>query len=61
MGKSSDAQWVRQGVLKIMIRRFFSDERGNYALMTAVAIVPIMGALALGVDYAEMARSGRRR
>ena len=39
-----------------MIRRFFSDERGNYALMTVVAIVPIMGALALGVDYTEMAR-----
>ena len=44
-----------------MIRRFFSDERGNYALMTAVAIVPIMGALALGVDYAEMASSARKR
>ena len=39
-----------------MIRRFFSDERGNYALLTAVAIVPIMGALALGVDYAEMSK-----
>ena len=39
-----------------MIRRFFSDERGNYALLTVVAIVPIMGALALGVDYAEMSK-----
>ena len=39
-----------------MIRSFFSDERGNYALLTAVAIVPIMGALALAVDYAEMSR-----
>ena len=39
-----------------MIRRFFSDERGNYALMTAVAIVPIMGGLALAVDYTEMSR-----
>ena len=39
-----------------MIRSFFKDERGNYALLTAVAIVPIMGALALGVDYAEMSR-----
>jgi Flp pilus assembly protein TadG len=39
-----------------MIRRFFSDERGNYALLTAVSIVPIMGALALGVDYAEMSK-----
>ena len=39
-----------------MIRRFFSDERGNYALLTVVAIVPIMGGLALGVDYAEMCK-----
>ena len=39
-----------------MIRRFLSDERGNYALLTVVAIVPIMGALALGVDYAEMSK-----
>ena len=38
------------------MRSFFKDERGNYALLTAVAIVPIMGALALGVDYAEMSR-----
>ena len=30
-----------------MIRRFFSDERGNYALLTVVSIVPIMGGLAL--------------
>ena len=39
-----------------MIRSFFKDERGNYALLTTVAIVPIMGALALAVDYAEMSR-----
>src|SRR6185436_14704471 len=39
-----------------MVRSFFKDERGNYALLTAVAIVPIMGGLALGVDYAEMSR-----
>jgi Flp pilus assembly protein TadG len=39
-----------------MIRRFLNDKRGNYALMTVVAVVPIMGALALGVDYAEMSK-----
>ena len=39
-----------------MIRRFFSDERGNYALMTVMSIVPILGGLALGVDYTEMSR-----
>lgn len=39
-----------------MIRRFLRDQRGSYALMTAVAIVPIMGALALAVDYTEMSK-----
>jgi Flp pilus assembly protein TadG len=39
-----------------MLRRFFGDRRGNYALLTAVAIVPIMGGLALAVDYSEMAK-----
>lgn len=39
-----------------MFRRFLRDTRGNYMLMTAIAIVPIMGALALGVDYTEMNR-----
>jgi Flp pilus assembly protein TadG len=33
-----------------------TDRRGNYALMTAVAMVPLMGGLALAVDYAEMNR-----
>jgi Flp pilus assembly protein TadG len=39
-----------------MLRRFASDRRGNFMLMTAAAIVPIMGGLALAVDYAEMSR-----
>jgi Flp pilus assembly protein TadG len=39
-----------------MIGRFFGDERGNYALMMVVAIVPIMGGLALAVDYTQMAK-----
>jgi Flp pilus assembly protein TadG len=50
-----DTQRVRQG-LQAMIRRFWNNERGNYALMTVVAIVPIMGALALAVDYTEMSK-----
>ncbi|MER9653711.1 pilus assembly protein [Mesorhizobium sp. M0152] len=37
-----------------MIRRFGSDRRGNYALMTVLAMVPLMGAVAIGVDYTEM-------
>ncbi len=38
------------------MREFLSDRRGNYALMTAVALVPIMGGLAIAVDFAEMNR-----
>jgi len=39
-----------------MLRRFLSDKRGNYMLLTAAAIIPIMGGLAVAVDYAEMSR-----
>ena len=39
-----------------MIANFLKDRRGNYALMTAVALVPIMGGLALAVDFTEMNR-----
>jgi Flp pilus assembly protein TadG len=39
-----------------MIRKFLSDRRGNYMLLTAAAIVPIMGGLAIAVDYTEMAK-----
>lgn len=41
---------------KSMIRKFLKDERGNYAIMTVAAMVPIMGALALAIDYAEISR-----
>ncbi|BCH26578.1 hypothetical protein MesoLjLb_63630 [Mesorhizobium sp. L-8-3] len=41
---------------KAMIRRFLRDIRGNYAMMTAIATVPIMGGLALAVDYGQMSR-----
>ncbi|WP_127519903.1 hypothetical protein [Mesorhizobium sp. Z1-4] len=39
-----------------MLRRFLSDTRGNYLLMTAAAIVPILGGMAIAVDYTEMSR-----
>lgn len=39
-----------------MFRKFFRDERGNYALMTVIALVPLMGALVLAVDYTEISR-----
>jgi len=39
-----------------MILTFFRDRRGNYAMITAVAVVPIMGSLALAVDYTEMSK-----
>ncbi len=39
-----------------MLRRFLSDTRGNYMLMTAAAMVPILGGLAVAVDYTEMSR-----
>lgn len=37
-----------------MLRRFIKDTRGNYALLTAAAMVPIAGALAISVDFSEM-------
>jgi Flp pilus assembly protein TadG len=39
-----------------MLRRFLADQRGNYALITAITMVPLMGAIAVGVDYTEMSR-----
>jgi Flp pilus assembly protein TadG len=39
-----------------MIREFLRNKSGNYALITVFALVPLMGALALGVDYAELTR-----
>ncbi|RWB42497.1 MAG: TadE/TadG family protein [Mesorhizobium sp.] len=36
--------------------QFCRDRRGNYALVTAVAMVPLMGALAVGVDFTELNR-----
>jgi Flp pilus assembly protein TadG len=35
---------------------FLKDRRGNYALVSAIAMVPIMGGLAIAVDMTEMGR-----
>lgn len=43
-------------MLKAMIGNFRRDRRGNYFLMTAITIVPLMGGLALSVDYGELLR-----
>jgi Flp pilus assembly protein TadG len=39
-----------------MIRRFLQDTGGNYALATVLATIPLMGGLALAVDFTEMNR-----
>ena len=39
-----------------MIRRFLNDIRGNYVMLTVIAMVPIMGGLAIAVDYTELSR-----
>lgn len=44
------------GVLRAMIRKFGRDRRGNYTLMTVITMVPLMGGLALSVDYSELLR-----
>jgi Flp pilus assembly protein TadG len=39
-----------------MLRKFLRDIRGSYAIATAVAMAPIMGGLALAIDFTEMNR-----
>ena len=39
-----------------LIRKFLKDKRGNYALMTAITMIPLMGAVAIAVDYTELVR-----
>ena len=39
-----------------MFRKFWADRRGNFAMMTVICMLPIMGGLAIAVDYAEMTR-----
>lgn len=45
-----------RGALKNMIGKFGRDRRGNFALVTAISLVPIMCAVALAVDYVELIR-----
>lgn len=39
-----------------MIRKFWNDRRGSYTLATIGVTVPLLGALAVGVDFTEMSR-----
>lgn len=36
-----------------MLRTFVSDRSGNFAMIAALAIVPVVGAVALAVDYSD--------
>ncbi len=38
------------------LRNFLRDERGNFAMLTVLALLPILGTLAVGIDYIEMSR-----
>src|SRR5690606_27050104 len=44
------------GAFRNMLRKFLAETGGNYAIAVAAAMVPLMGGLALAVDYAEMNR-----
>ena len=39
-----------------MIRRFLRDVAGSYAIAVTIGLVPIMGGVALAIDYAELTR-----
>ncbi|GLS34256.1 Flp pilus assembly protein TadG [Mesorhizobium albiziae] len=39
-----------------MIGTFLRDQRGNFAMMFAIAMAPLLGCLALAIDYTEMTR-----
>lgn len=39
-----------------ILRKFWDDRRGNYVILTGITMIPLCGAMALGVDYAEMTR-----
>lgn len=38
------------------LRELAHDRRGNYTIMLGAAMIPIMGSLALAIDYTEMSR-----
>ncbi|WP_274426983.1 TadE/TadG family type IV pilus assembly protein [Chelativorans sp. YIM 93263] len=39
-----------------MFLKFARDQRGNYAIITALAMLPILGAVTIAVDYSEVSR-----
>ena len=39
-----------------MIGTFLRDQRGNFAMMFAIGMAPLLGCLALAIDYTEMTR-----
>ncbi|MCV0379495.1 TadE/TadG family type IV pilus assembly protein [Nitratireductor sp.] len=39
-----------------MLRNFVHDRRGNFAMMTALMMAPIMGVTALAIDYSQVSR-----
>ena len=41
-------------------RDFWRDRRGNYALMTVLAMVPLMGGVAMAVDFSGMVSEKQR-
>lgn len=43
-----------------VIRRFAGDRRGNFAIMVAVAVIPMLGGIGLAVDYANLLRQKTR-
>src|SRR5690606_11630581 len=54
-GKVPRLHQGKQGRLN-MFRRFLKDVRGSYRLLTAISMVPIMGALAIAIDHTELSR-----
>ncbi len=43
-------------MFRSLFGQFAADNRGNFALATVMAIVPLMGALAFAIDFTEMNR-----
>ena len=39
-----------------MILDFLRDRGGNYAMLTGIAMLPIMGSVAIAIDFSEMNR-----
>ncbi|WP_455270946.1 TadE/TadG family type IV pilus assembly protein [Rhizobium herbae] len=43
----------RQGVTVRILKKLFADRTGNFAIMGAIAIVPILGAAGMAVDFSR--------